>query len=522
MAGSDLAPPRRHAIQIRHLCALSIVLFEVIFILWFFPYLPMIDLPQHMLTAKILTHYADPETAYSHFFTKEWPWNPYSSYFWFAILLEPVLGVHAATRLYLALGLVLTPLSFWCWLRTATPGRDAQVIPSTLLLFSLFFYIGLINFLFSVPFFFFALAFGWKLMEGRRSWRMEAGLALSLLLAYFSHIVTFVVALLVIGGHWLMFFRNGSVALLLRDAAPAIGASLIYVLTRAREDVPGMTWLYDPFGSRAAALLMPLNIFNDPFGQTWTYFAEMVGLWIGFLVLTGWGLFGTGRDRRSRSGTPAGYATAGMLVAAVLFLPSKLGGLGIGLRVSYMALFALLAVIPPAWDDRRSLRVLMVVVCALGPVTVGYRLWHFQAEMAQLEAIVAAMPPRQIVLPVVTEGHSQYFRTYPFHHAATWYNYRKGGTNPYTLARLRHFPVREREQFIPNPMGEWRAGSFKYDLHQEGVNYFLVRTKRADIISDLQAHVPLAARVGDWMVFGPNAAKSGAGSDGRGSAGRIP
>jgi hypothetical protein len=46
--------------------------------------------------------------------------------------------------------------------------------------------------------------------------------------------------------------------------------------------------------------------------------------------------------------------------------------------------------------------------------------------------------------------------------------------------------------------------AFRYADHQQGTDYFLVRTHRRDILEDLQKHVPLLAQSGDWMVFGPN------------------
>src|SRR5881394_1132465 len=156
------------AIKLRHAVTLSILLAEIIAVLWWFPYLPMTDLPEHMLAARVLTHYDAPEANYSAFFIKRFPWNPYSSYFLFVLATDPIIGVRNATRLYLTIAFVLTLVSFWWWIRTVAPGRDAQIIPATLLLFGLFFYIGLINFLFSAPFVFLSLVFSWRLQERAR------------------------------------------------------------------------------------------------------------------------------------------------------------------------------------------------------------------------------------------------------------------------------------------------------------------------------------------------------------------
>src|SRR5687767_4740688 len=127
----------------RHTLVPAVILAEILFIIWFFQYLPMVDLPQHILTANVLTHYSDAATAYDQFFTKKFPWNPYCSYFWFAMALDPIMGVPNATRLYLSLAMILTVVAYGAWLRETLPGRAAQLIPATLLLLGIFFYIGL-------------------------------------------------------------------------------------------------------------------------------------------------------------------------------------------------------------------------------------------------------------------------------------------------------------------------------------------------------------------------------------------
>src|SRR4051812_28529181 len=110
-------------IKVRHIVCVSILLLEILGLIWFLPFLPMTDLPEHMLGAQILTHYDSPEAGYATYFSRHFPWNPYSSSFLFALAMTPLMGVDSATRLYLILGFGLTLISFWCWIRTAAPGR---------------------------------------------------------------------------------------------------------------------------------------------------------------------------------------------------------------------------------------------------------------------------------------------------------------------------------------------------------------------------------------------------------------
>jgi hypothetical protein len=70
-------------IKPRHIAAVCLILAEILALIWVFPYLPMVDLPEHMLAAQVLTHYHSAGYNYPAFFTMKIPWNPYSSYFLF-------------------------------------------------------------------------------------------------------------------------------------------------------------------------------------------------------------------------------------------------------------------------------------------------------------------------------------------------------------------------------------------------------------------------------------------------------
>jgi hypothetical protein len=492
----------------RHAVALGLILAEILFIVWYFQYLPMVDLPQHMLTAKVLTHYDDASTAYSEFFTRKFPWNPYSSYFWFVMALEPAIGLPNATRLYLSFALLLTVVAFGFWMRQVLPGRDALMIPATLLLLGLFFFIGLINYLFSVPFMFLSFALSSKLARLKRTdihrllappHSTEVWLSLALLVTYFSHIVTFVITLFVVAAQQLITYRGRGLTPLCRAAAPSLALLAIYMTAGLSSDVSGMSWSYEPFLKRLEYLLMPFTIFFDVLQPVWVYQPQAVLSWLGFAALAIIG--GKGKTPAKRG---AAALVAALLVASTLFFPSLIAASSGALRLSYPASLALLSLMPTGWDERRVLRWVAVAVFALNPLLLGYNVAEFQKEMAGLEKVIEAIPERQVIQPVITELHSARFHTYPFLHVAAWYNYYKGGTNPYLFARVAHFPIKERRQVIRNAPGDWSAASFRYDQHQEGTDYFLVRTRRADIIEDLSRHVPLVVRSGDWMAFGPN------------------
>ncbi len=482
---------------------LTILLLQALFLIWHFKYLPLADLPRHMLAAKIVAQYDNPETAYSKFFVKKAQWNPYASYYWFAASAEPVLGILNATRLYLSLAFVLTIIAFRIWIRAISSAGEAQAIPGILLLFGFYFYCGLLNFLFSAPFFFLSLTLAWKLMKNRGPClRLEIGLAACLLAAYFSHIVTFGLAVMMIFAYWLLFFRNRTIWALIRTVTPALTAFLLYMSLRSKDEPP-FTLSWEPLSARLEKLLWPFNIFLD--GGKWIIQHEWVFVWVCVLFLMVFSYLTSKSGGSGNSGVRIVGASTALLVGAALLLPSYIaGGLGIALRAPYFAAFSFIGLLPSKWFEKAATRLFMVLLCLILPMALYSRLNTFQSEMLNLEQVVRAIPPAMLVQPVITEPQSTVFHTYPFLHASEWYSYYKGGYSPYLFpSQSNYFPVASRKEFLPGVPGEWQMDEFLYDRHHSNTNYFLVKTKRKEILEDLRRNVPVAAVAGEWQVYGP-------------------
>ena len=483
-----------------HFVILTVISAEILFLLWFFPYLPMTDLPEHMMIAQIIVGYDD-ANSYGDFFTTRFIWNPYSTYFWFTALIGPVVGVITATKLFISLALILTLFGFVVWIRTVAPGKEPQVIPASLLLFGTFFYVGMINFLFSIPFLFLALALGWRVGEDSTVGRNTFWLGLILLVVYFSHIVTFTLTMLFLGSQWLVFHRRNSFGGLVVASVPALVFAVTYLLGQVSSEVAGFGVNYEPLGTRLESLLMPLGVFRDVSGG-WVYQSEVVLIWLGVLAAV---VAGAVRERKWGFRAEL-LILVGLVLAPTLVLPSSISdvGLVIAMRGSYPAAFAALALVPVAWDRMLACRVVVVVLCMLAPVALGYRMSHFQREMVQMHAVIAEIPGGQVIQPVITEPHSPWFRSYPHLHASAWYTLLKGGTSPYLFVDQGHFPVRRKAPLEGARPGQWHMGQFDYNTHQSGTDYFLTKTRCSDILDDLASNVPLVIRSGDWAVYGPN------------------
>jgi hypothetical protein len=332
----------------------------------------------------------------------------------------------------------------------------------------------------------------------------EIGLALSLLAAYFSHIVTFGFALMMIFFDWLLFYRNQRILVVFRAAIPSFVAFLLYMAFRSGEE-PHLVLSWEPLKSRLEMLPMPFWLFRDMFTKKWTYFPEQLIIWMCVFVLIFAG-FWTSRLKKTSSsdGCTLGILAA-LLISSTILLPSWVaGGLGIAVRIPYFAAFSIIGMLPSGWYERHTTRWAMALACALLPAMLFFRLSTFQTEMSDLEQAIRAIPPHMRIQPIITELNSKTFNSYPFLHAPEWYNYERGGYSPYLFPiQSSYFPVKPRKEFLPNMPGGWEMDQFQYDRHQSETDYFLVRTKRKEILDDLARHVPIVATAGEWIVFGP-------------------
>jgi hypothetical protein len=272
----------------------------------------------------------------------------------------------------------------------------------------------------------------------------------------------------------------------------------IWITFGLTDDVSGISWSYDPFIERLEYFLLPFNIFVDFLDHKWMFNTQTL-IWWGVFVMA---VLAAGREKTRVKYLPA-TLVAVLLAFSTLSVPSLIAASSGALRLSYPTALAALVMVPAAWDERRLLRWAVVGVCILNPLLLIPKVAAFQREMAGLDAMIRVVPERQVIQPVITEVHSAQFQTYPFFHIGAWYNFYKGGTNPDLFASVAHFPIKERRKFVPHPPPPDNR-EFRYETHGQGPDYFLVRTRSTAIVEDLTRHVPLVARDGEWMVFGPN------------------
>jgi hypothetical protein len=217
--------------------------------------------------------------------------------------------------------------------------------------------------------------------------KIEFLLLLSLLVTYFSHVVTFMITLFVIGIQQLVVFRGKGTFRLVRVAAIPTALMIFYMLFGLTGDVVGFGLMWDPFWQRIAYLLMPLNVFTDTLDHSWVYQTQSVVSWIAFIAIAILG--GSGKIRASLF---SAALVAALLVLAMLSFPTMIALSSGSPRLAYPAAFALLALLPVGWDLRPVLRWIVAGICLMYPLLFGYRVAGFQKEMAGFEKVIEAIP----------------------------------------------------------------------------------------------------------------------------------
>jgi len=485
--------------------SLALLVALVVVYLWAFQFLPITDLSEYMLTARVLTEHGKPGDPYQGFFEPRPSHTPFAvTYFWSVRLLSPFLSVDSVTRLYLSLAMIVTVVGLFCWLRLIAPGHEVQCAPATVLLYGFFLHIGFIPYLFGIGFVFLAMAVGHRLMTDRAG-RLARLLLLAglLMVIYLSHVLTFLVAgLMLLVQTALVGWRR--LPLLALAFAPAAALFGYFLLVDAQSARTALDWRWGFYPFHFTSLALCFNAMYDLMTSRWVYLPEFLAIWGGIAICMALGIIMAGKGRFPWR---LGAVAAVMLIASVA-LPSSVGpGIWIAFHIAYPAAFLLVAAAPAGWSRKPVLRVVVLLLCLAAPVAEFVRTSQYNDEMKRMSEVLERVPPRQAVQPIITDLEKDVYPTRVNLHAASWYNLSKGGANPYSFARFDYFPIRYAKVLFPKVPGEATAGGFRYDLHQKGTDYFLVRTQDARILRELETRMALVASSGRWRAYGPNPGK---------------
>jgi hypothetical protein len=440
----------------RWLFAVLVVLHLLPF--WVVAHVPTLDGPSHVYNAWVLRHYGDTaghprlQELYEIDHT---PLPNWSGHAVLALLMVPFSP--AVAEKILVSGYVVLFLTGARYLAgAADAGRRWLAYLAFPLVYNVTLQFGFYNFCFSLAFFLFTLGFWWRRRHDP-GWGLAAGINLLLLLCWFSHILSQLLALFAIGVLWLTTLRRATWKRHLRHVlilAPQVLLPLWFVRSQGGDTVRG-EWqpaaLWDYF--RGIKVL-------------WTFGAEQLqigaGLAVLFLVLTVLTLLCTDLDWTAGRPRLVWRDEDGFLIVAVaafvLYFASPEGMSGGSLVRMRLSLYPWLLLLPwlaprltpglARWE-RPARWVLVAALAAVSAFNVALNVGWYRVVDREVEAFLAVAPridPGARVLPILFDRRVSIgvlgFLGHAVDHAAAergfidWGNYE---------AQTRLFPVHYRD-----------------------------------------------------------------------------
>ena len=419
-------------------------------------HLPLQDLPQHLLVATVLTHYDDVGSDFCDHFLRAIELRPYLGYYGVALLMGHGLDVETTARLCLLWYLIATPVAVFVYTREVGGTNGVAALLAVPALFTAPYYLGFLNFIMAIPALFLALCCLHRLARSGGI-AAAAGYVGFSALTWLCHASAF--GLLVLVSVPLpLVARDGrrrgrALALALAVMTAGVALAMPSVALPDRPPVLRYVTLDEPLPPQgpdrglvfssplASALAVIAHLTNDPSmmdGALW-------GMPLGALVLA--------RVAARRRGSPAapraGYGSWLLPLASVVLLFVAPAGTSFTdcLNTRFLAFLfpALAAVVPDRLLDPRTRATLATFVLLSLGIHVALHV-RFDREASEFDPVLAAIPERATVMPVVTEPESAaLLRTMPYLHYGHLVQAARGGLGrePFGGAQI---PIRMRPE----------------------------------------------------------------------------
>lgn len=503
--------------------ALAVTLVAVVVPLWASRLLPMMDLPQHLATVRILHSFGDPAFGVDRWHVIDLSGTQYLAYYLLVDALTYVLPLEVANRAVLSLYALGLPLSLLAYLRAF--GRDPGLaLLAAPLAYNTFLFMGFANYVTAIPLLFWALALLKRVLDDFR-WPRLAGLAAVTLLLFYSHAQAFVLygllagLTVLLGGqgwhprHWWKPALHIAPALLLMGVW--MSRSLIlagrdeWQKGHGGRNVTDTRVNFEPLLDRVSAVPHQLlNGYRDDADE------KVLFAWLALLVLAV--ALGLGKAGEPPEEKPSLHASLRARLPAILAV--------VGLATY------LLSPISYKWIWPISHR-LVPVVALLGLGAVGYRrlpgrpalllipatalmIWAstihvararaFSDEAGPIREVVARIPTGQRLMTLVFDAGSAVVQHAPFLHIGQYYVVDRGGMATFSFANFPQSPVLYPTVGGPPtlpPRWEWTPDRFQWQGLGDWYDWFLVRGGPPNPLQDAGDRVELVHQQGPYRLY---------------------
>jgi hypothetical protein len=505
--------------------ALALAALACIWPLWAADMLPIVDLPQHLATVRILRDLHTPGWHLDAYYRLDLARTQYLGWYGLAVLLSQVVSIENAAKILLSLYIFAVPFALLSYLRAHRRDPAWAILAAPLALNDSL-WMGFCNYISAIPLLLYWLAQLQRQLDApsRRRW---LGLALLPVLIYFLHAQALLHgALLAVAT--VALHRNGlrtraglrSLAHLL----PALGLFALWALggavlanqagwatTRAGHNEPTSQLLYWPWPLRFSRLFDSLSgLYDDHADQH---------ILLGLAALALVGLLLAWQERRGNPQTlPPRIAFPELAFALTLLLyfaaPTRYKWIyAINSRTVPIAALLFVAVLARARVPRRSLLLVpgVVLAFALGALH-AHRFALFSLEGQPARQLLAQVPMGQRGVGILFNPTSVIANNAPFLHFAQYGVLDRGGMADFSFANYPQSPVTFVPPGPPNLPARFEKHPERFTMRDHGFWYdwFLVRDYGPDVAMPLFADAPLQVelvqRIGAWQLFRRRAA----------------
>jgi hypothetical protein len=405
------------------LVAVSILAALLLAPIWAAAFPPLLDYPNHLARAFVLAHLRDPAFSFSRFYRADWGLYPYLGMDASLAVLDKLLPIETAGRVFLSLCALALPAAAWFFLRQVNPGDDATPFWALLIAYNLFFLEGFLNFDLSIAVGFLALGLWLRWLAKPSLTRWCATLAAFTAL-YFAHLLGFAIAGLVLVAY--LAFARRPLRDWVRSAALSL-PGLAFYLHSSRVGLGAQQIIYRAFVAKVLSLGIPLHGYWPALDRI-----SLAGLGVWFLAAW-W------RNPEFH------WNRAWLGVAAFLFvlywaIPWEWGeGSDLDIRVLPFLFVVILAL---AHVGRRTwlLAAVPLLLFAARAVSLTTHFAAVQPELAGLARTFDAVPRGALVLPIVEGDQDPIER--PFTHFWAYGVIRRGWFSPYLIDAAGETPMR--------------------------------------------------------------------------------
>ena len=485
------------------------------FPLWSAFYLPLLDLPQHLSAVATIMNFDVAEARYPQYYELALGSTQYLLPYLITGVLSLVMPVWTALKITLSLYTVLGVVGFRALYRAVGEDPRVGLLWCAPLLYNVFFFLGFLNFVFAVPFFFLGLALLERALRDDRAsdWAWLVGLSLAM---FYSHVQIYLLYLGAVGLRALFTLPRWRRALKVSaHLAPTLLLFLIWVV-RSGILVTGDDWYAANQGR---------NIHSDAF--VWEPLQQrIVGLlehvYAGYsdavdpIMIAGMGLaallilvFG-GRDdegERGRRLLPV-RVLALCVVALCLLTPTNYKWIWpINWRFTPLAAAFIPLLLPRVRARGASLGVL-ILLGALNLFWFGVHLQRFAGfdeQVGEFDEVIEYMEPGKRVIGLIQDKTDPPFLHAVYLHFAQYYQALRGGAASFSHANFPHSPLRFQPDTAPPrwPLRfEWDTRLFDPKQHADAFDYYLVRAEfDRNTFAEASDRVQLVLRKGNWWLY---------------------